>query len=378
MAFVNEQASEALTGGIGRSLIASPIRAGINARYLNSPMSGIERYMAELMRHADPRACVFSPRTVQSPIGGTDAAKPWLRRLRPFYYALWDRHMERLEGPQKDVDVFHAPSFIAPRLASVPTVVTVHDLAFKIYPEYFDRKTKGYYALFLDASLAQAARVICVSETTASDLVRFYPGCKDKVRVVYNGFTDFSCVAPDDAILTSLDLSGRDYLLCVGAFNARKNIQAVLSLAPRLREKRPYLKIVVVGRVPEEERGRLDPSVVFTGHVSDAALSSLYRHAALFVYPSKYEGFGFPMLEAMSVGTPVAYSRASCLPEVAGLDDRHAFDPDSPTSVYDTISCLLDAGRGGVDQDRVNASLARFSWQRMSRETVEVYRECLR
>lgn len=377
MTVLLEPVAEAVTGGIAQSRMASPIRVGINARYLNSPMSGIERYMSELMRCGDPQACVFRPRTVLPSLVNTEAPHPWLRRLRPFYYAIWDRHMELLEGRQADIDVFHAPSFIAPRLKKIPTVVTVHDLAFKIYPEYFDRKTRGYYAMFLDASLAQASRIICVSETTASDLQRFYPGCKDKVRVVYNGFTDFSLVAPDDSIQTSLGLVGRDYLLCVGAFNARKNIQAVLSLAPSLREKRPHLKIVVVGRLPEEERARLDSSVMFTGHVSDAALSSLYRHAALFVYPSKYEGFGFPMLEAMSVGTPVAYSRASCLPEVAGLDDRHSFDPDSPASIYDTISCLLDTGRSGVDGDLVSGSLARFNWQRMSRETVEVYRECL-
>lgn len=358
--------------------VGAPIRAGVNARYLNSPMSGIERYMVELMRHADPADCVFRPRTVHSSIGRADQTSPVLRKLRPFYYAAWDRYMEALEGRQADVDIFHAPSFIAPRLSRVPTIVTVHDLAFRVYPEFFDRRTKGYYALFLDASLADAARIICVSETTASDLVRFYPACREKVRVVYNGFTDFSNISPDDSILADLGLARDEYLLCVGAFNARKNIQAVLALAPRLRDRRPHLKLVVVGRLPAEERSKIDPAVVFTGHVSDEALSSLYRNAALFVYPSKYEGFGFPMLEAMSVGTPVAYSRASCLPEVAGLGDSHGFDPDSPDSVFATISDLLDRGRAGVDQDRVNASLARFSWQRMSSETVEVYRECLR
>lgn len=169
-----------------------------------------------------------------------------------------------------------------------------------------------------------------------------------------------------------------EYLLCVGAFNARKNIQAVLSLAPRLRERRPHLKLVVVGRLPEQARGQLDSSVIFSGHVSDAALSSLYRNAALFVYPSKYEGFGFPMLEAMSVGTPVAYSRASCLPEVAGLDDTHSFDPDDPAAIFDTITDQLKRGRGGIDDARARESISRFSWDRMSRETVEVYRECLR
>lgn len=353
------------------------ISVGINARYLNSPMSGIERYMTELLRHADPLDCVFHPRTVQSGLGRADQPNALLRKLRPFYFAVWDRYMEALEGQQQGIDVFHAPSFIAPRLTKVPTVVTVHDLAFRIYPEFFDRRTKGYYGLFMDASLSQAKRIVCVSEATASDLVRFYPKVKQKVRVVHNGFFDFSRIPPDDTILDTLGLAPEGYLLCVGAFNARKNIQAVLSMAPILREQYPRLRIVVVGRLSEQQRLLLDPSVVFTGHISDAALSSLYRNAALFVYPSKYEGFGFPMLEAMSVGTPVAYSRASCLPEIAGLDDSHAFDPDRPEDIFDTILRLLERGRDAVDHDRVRTSLARFSWERMSRETIEVYRECL-
>jgi len=353
------------------------ISVGINARYLNSPMSGIERYIAELLRHAALSDCVFHPRTVHSWLGRADHPNALLRKLRPFYSAVWDRYMDALEGPQQDIDLFHAPSFIAPKLAKVPTVVTVHDLAFRIYPEFFDLRTKSYYGMFMNASLTQAKRIVCVSEATASDVIRFYPKVKQKVRVVHNGFTDFSRIPPDNKILDTLGLAPDGYLLCVGAFNARKNIQAVLSLAPRLRELYPRMRIVVVGRPAVQQCNLLDASIVFSGHISDAALSSLYRNAALFVYPSKYEGFGFPMLEAMSVGTPVAYSQTSCLPEIAGLDDRHAFDPNRPEDILDTIVGLLKCGRDALDHDRVRTSLARFSWERMSLETIEVYRECL-
>lgn len=353
------------------------ISVGINARYLNSPMSGIERYISELLRHTNPIDCVFQPRRIKTGLWRSDQQNTLLCKLRPFYFAVWDRYMEALEGSQKEIDVFHAPSFVAPKLAKVPTVVTVHDLAFRMYPEFFDRRTRGYYGLFLDASLTEAKRIICVSASTASDLMHFYPNLKHKIRVVHNGFSDFSRIPPDDGVLVTLGLKPDGYLLCVGAFNARKNIQSVLSIAPRLRELYPRMRIVVVGRVPEGERNRVDPSVIFSGHISDSALSSLYRNAALFVYPSKYEGFGFPMLEAMSVGTPVAYSRASSLPEIGGLDDSHAFDPDRPEDIFETIVGLLVRGREAVDHDRVRTSLARFSWERMSRETIEVYRECL-
>lgn len=353
------------------------ISVGINARYLNSPMSGIERYIAELLRHAVPSDCVFYPRTIHSSLGRPDQPNALLRKIRPFYAAIWDRYMDALEGPQQDIDLFHAPSLIAPQLTKVPTVVTVHDLAFRIYPEFFDLRTRSYYAMFTNASLAQAKRIVCVSEATASDVIRLYPKFKQKVRVVYNGFTDFSCIPPDNKILDTLGLDPDGYLLCVGAFNARKNIQALLSLAPRLRELYPEMRIVVVGRLSLQQRNFLDASIVFSGHINDAALSSLYRNAALFVYPSRYEGFGFPVLEAMSVGTPVAYSRASCLPEIAGLDDSHSFDPNRPEDILDTIVGLLKCGRDALDHDRVRTSLARFSWERMVQATTEVYRECL-
>jgi glycosyltransferase involved in cell wall biosynthesis len=353
------------------------VRVGINARYLSSPVSGIERYIAELMRHAPTEHCEFYPRKVVASMGREDVGG-LLRRLRPLYNGAWDRYMELLEGRQSEIDLFHAPSFVVPRLARTPAVVTVHDLAFRIFPEFFDRRTRAYYAFFLEASLREAARIICVSESTAADLLRMYPFCRKKLRVVYNGFTDFSTIAPDDSVLDKLDVRPDDYLLCVGAFNARKNISAVVSLVPLLLDRFPRLKLVVVGRVPDRKPENLHPAVTFTGHVSDAALSSLYRNAALFVYPSKYEGFGFPLLEAMSVGTPVIYAKTSCLPEIAGLDDSHSFSPDDRAQILERIVGLLRRGRAGVDVDGMRTSLARFSWRRMCNETVEVYRECLR
>ena len=149
------------------------ISVGINARYLNSPVTGIERYTSELMRHSDPLDCVFHPRVVESRLVRSDQLNGLLSKLSPFYSAVWDRYMELLEGPQQGIDLFHGPSFIAPRLAKVPTVVTVHDLGFLIYPEYFDRRTKAYYELFFSTSLAQATRILCVSSATAADIIVF-------------------------------------------------------------------------------------------------------------------------------------------------------------------------------------------------------------
>lgn len=353
-----------------------PISVGVNARYLGSPLSGVERYITELIAHAAPADCRYSLRSLP-PI---PEASAFPRKIYQVRNALWDRYMNYIDLRPESVDIFHAPSFVAPRMrTNTPLVVTVHDLAFLVRPEFFDRRTRAYLSLFFPASLREAMRIICVSQNTADDLVRFFPTVRDRVRVVLNGYKDFSRVPPRNDVLARFGLSPERYVLCVGALNARKNIAAILDLCPRLSREFPDCRVVVVGRLPESQFIKsVAKNVCFTGHVSDEELSALYRGARLFVYPSRYEGFGFPILEAMSVGTPVACSNNSCLPEIAGIGPENYFDPNSSESIYRTIASLLEVGRGAFDARGAAVSLARFSWKQMYEGTLAVYRECVR
>lgn len=351
------------------------ISVGINVRYLSAPLSGIERYLTELMGHADPVECQFNPFSVPA----IPQASGITRKIYQARNALWDRYMNYINPRQKEVQVFHAPSFVAPKMrTTIPTVVTVHDLAFLVHPEFFDRRTLVYLNMFFPPSIREAERIICVSQNTADDLIRFFPSVRDRVRVIYNGYKDFSGIVINYQALEKFGVTPERYILCVGAFNARKNITAILDLSSRLARDFPDIHIVIVGRLPETHTKALAGNIHFTGHVSDEDLAALYRGARLFVYPSRYEGFGFPVLEAMSLGTPVACSNTSCLPEISGLRPENFFNPESTESIYRTITLLLDAGRSAFDAGAAAASLSRFSWQKMYQNTLAVYRECAR
>ena len=162
-----------------------PISVGVNARYLDAPLSGIERYLTEFIGHADPTDCRFNPRNLL-PTPQTTGLR---RKIYQARNALWDRYMNYIDTWHEDVDVFHAPSFVAPKMrAAIPTVVTVHDLAFLVHPEFFDCRTRAYLRMFFPPSIHEAKRIICVSQNTADDLIRFFPSLHDRVRVIYNGY----------------------------------------------------------------------------------------------------------------------------------------------------------------------------------------------
>jgi glycosyltransferase involved in cell wall biosynthesis len=351
------------------------ITVGVNARYLAAPLSGIERYLMELMKNTEPSCCQFKPYHL-SP---TPQATGLRRKSYQIRNALWDRFMSYMDTKIEGVDLFHAPSFVAPKMRSaIPTVVTVHDLAFMIHPEFFDRQTLAYLKFFFPTSIREAERIICISQNTADDLIHFFPSVKNRVRVVHMGYTNFLGIDLSPNILERLRLVPEQYMLCVGAFNARKNINSILDLAPRLIKAFPELRIVVVGRLPQDiNKWTNFKNICFTGQISDQELATLYRYARLFVYPSRYEGFGFPILEAMSVGTPVACSHTSCMPEISGLGQENFFDPMNSESMYLTIASLLEAGRSSFNSDAAAASLARYSWKKMCDETIAVYRECV-
>lgn len=349
-------------------------KVAVNTRYLTNPTSGIERYLTELIDRFGEHGCEIAP---MSPRQFPTFSK-FGRTLKQMKNLAWDRHMRSLGADLSKADLFHGPSFVVPKLReSMPSVVTVHDLAFLKYPEYFDRRTRFFLNTFFPASVREASRIICVSHNTAQDFAHFFPDLSEKLRVVHNGFSDFAQISPDESILGRLHIEPNNFLLCVGTFNARKNLTRIAGLAPELKKRFPGIKLVVVGRLPNKVPAEIDDSVIFTGFINDHELSTLYRNTRLFIYPSVYEGFGFPVLEAMSVGAPVVCSNTSCLPEISGLPDSEMFDPLNSKEIFDTLVRKLDEGRGSEQRGDNLLIQNRFSWAKMAKETVQVYRECL-
>jgi glycosyltransferase involved in cell wall biosynthesis len=268
--------------------------------------------------------------------------------------------------------IVHFQHVIAPGSPS-PVVVTVHDLSFERYPKLMGARDRFFFGTMVPRSVRRADRVFAVSEQTKRDLIERYDVDERKVVVTPNGVDEtFSPEGPPPR-------NGRPYLLFVGALQARKDplvaIEA-LSLAD------PDLGLVLVGpdkgAAAEARRSvaslGLNGRVEFAGHVEKQELAALYRGAEALVFPSRYEGFGLPVLEAMASGTPVVATSAGAIPEVAG-DAAVLVGPGDPVALADGIERAL------AERDRlVRAGLERarlYSWTTTAQRTVAVYRELL-
>ena len=255
-------------------------------------------------------------------------------------------------------EVVHAPNCFLPLVRRAQGVVTVHDLAFEVYPEDFAAKTGAKYRWVTPRAARSADRVICVSEATADDVVVRYGVDPARVRVVPN--------APSLPIGTTPVPDRPPYLLAVGDLRGKKNLDRLVAA---WRELGTGHALVLAGH------GTLDvPGVEVTGYLDDAALDALMRGADVLVHPSLYEGFGLVVAEAFARGVPVACSATSALGETAG-GAAELFDPESVDEIGAAV--LRALGRRDELAALGRARAASWSWSRTARETVDVYRELL-
>ena len=281
-------------------------------------------------------------------------------------------------------DVTHCLHFPTPVPARHPLVVTIHDLTPLIVPGTMRAFPHGVaYRIWNRRASRVADRIITPSRFTAADVERFFPAAAGKVRVTPEAADDLTAgpVAPMSQELRAL--AGDRYVLSMGNTKPHKDLPTLLRAFEALAPNRPGLSLLLVGAdVPGYAASVLGDSPVvsrvhFTGRVDDAVLRRLYADAAVFAFPSRYEGFGLPPLEAMGMGTPVVCADATSLPEVVGdaallvpVGDADAL-ARGLTSVLDdgaVVARLVAAGR---------ARAAAFSWHNTARDTLAVYREVL-
>ncbi|MGH6692576.1 MAG: glycosyltransferase family 4 protein, partial [Gammaproteobacteria bacterium] len=225
------------------------------------------------------------------------------------------------------VDVIHAPAYTAPPWSSVPVVVTIHDVSYERHPEWYPYRRDGLRRLFYRRSARAAAQVLTDSDFSAGEIAAAYQIPRQRITVAPLGVS--SRFAPADGATDPLPAGlTTPFLLHVGDLHERRNLPLLVHamLEAQRRPGMPPLSLVLTGvdrgigdrlRAVARDAGSPD-AVVCLGTVSDAQLLILYRGAAALVYPSRYEGFGLPVLEAMACGTPVIASRAASMPEVLG------------------------------------------------------------
>ena len=328
----------------------------------------------------DPRESRLGPPLSGLPTRSVHLArKPWRLRAAATYFG----------GPSVDsvldgVKVFHATEHLLPRLKRVPSVFTLHDIAYLRYPQYHLLQNRLFLNWMMPRFLAQADHIIAISESTRRDALQQYRLDPAKITVIPEGVEPRFAPAVEanqlDAVRRAYDLPER-FILFVGTIEPRKNLPALLEAYAALRPKHPEVGLVIAGGKGWLYQSFFDrlsalglqQVVKLTGFVPDQQLPALMNAAEVFAFPSHFEGFGLPPLEAMACGLPVVCSNASSLPEVVG-DAGLLVAPDDPRAWVEALDRVLtDPGlrqelRGrGLDRARP------FTWEAAARQTLAVY-----
>lgn len=353
------------------------MRIAYDAAPLLNPLTGVGRYAAALLEHlpaADPNLEI-----VLYAIGRQGGGPPGLaiRRLRvPARVVVvgWELagHPagERLFGPAAAV---HGTNFWLPPLGRAKGVVTIHDLTYLHYPEFCTRQIRRYRWI-LPRVLRRAALVITPSETIAAEVAEDLSFPRDRIAVTPEGVG----APPDDAdpaVARRFGVEG-DYVLFVGTREPRKNLSRLMAAMALLRDL--GVTLVVAGPPgwgPEPAAG--GGRVVVTGYVSDADLAGLMAGARVFAFPSLYEGFGLPPLEAMAAGVPVVAARAGSLPEVLG-DAPFWCDPLDVESMASALrEAIVDDGARARAMARGGERARAYRWSETARLTAAAYRRVI-
>ncbi len=276
---------------------------------------------------------------------------------------------------QRDIDVFFTPTHYAPRFSPVPTVVSVMDLSYIHFPQLFKKNDLYQLTNWTKYSVRQAAMVCTISQASKNDILHLYQKPAEQVVVTYPGIKSMD---KKEGIVT--EKKTEKYLLFVGTLQPRKNIVRLIEAFSFVREKHKDINLVIVGKkgwqyeeiLEAPKRWDVEQSVVFKDFVDDEELAALYTHATCLVFPSLYEGFGLPILEAMQYDCPVITSNVSSLPEVGG-DAVLYVDPKDPYDIAQKIEQLLSDSALRKELIAVGRKqLKKFSWEKTAKETLAV------
>ena len=287
-------------------------------------------------------------------------------------------------------DLYHATHYVLPSIVPCRAVVTIHDIIHILYPEFLPSRLAFLYAQrMIRRSLSRGDRIITVSKNSRADILRFYDVDESRIEAVYNGVEDLFHhhleTADLDRWMSQLDLE-RPYILFVGNPKPHKNLDNVIRAYAKARETHGIrAPLVCVGSRPEADfkiRQRaaqlgVEDNMLLLGHVAQEALPAIYQGATLFLYPTLYEGFGLPVIEAMASGVPVITSNTSALEEI-GKGYAHLVDPLDIDAMSRAIGhCMTDPDHRQALVDMGLKRAREFSWDRTAKRTLELYLEVL-
>jgi len=356
------------------------MRIGLDARMVEN--SGIGMTIRKLIEHWTPeqrsQIVLWSIPGWSSPYGMRQETAPdSVYSLRQHWR--YGRRLQRAE-----LDLFHMPHYDVPLSYRGRLVATVHDLIHYLLPEYSAKPFSKFYSYALLSHVARRAnRIICVSESTKKDFVSLFPKAQDRVRVISPAVDLPVSVSTDDVrkrVLAHHALRP-GYILYVGNLRKSKNTLGLIAAYARLKAQRPDAPpLVLVGRnsLPQSSSRQFPTGVQLLGEVPPEHLPVLYSQALFFAFPSFYEGFGLPPLEAMAYGTPVMASDRASLPEVCGAAALYV-DPTSVDAMADAMMRLmLESGTRAQLRRAGLENVKRFSWKTFAEQTWRIYEDVLK
>lgn len=302
---------------------------------------------------------------------------------------MWEQLTLPNELTHAGVDLYHSPMFALPAIRVCPMVVTIHDVVFETHLEWVDERLCYYLRKWARFSAKQAKRIITVSEFSKQEIVRTYGVAEDRVDVTYEAADPRFYPIEDREMLRQVTAKHglpQEFLLYVGSLEAKKNVENLLAAFRKAKADAKLAdQLVLVGGKGGQamdvdallEKHECRDDVVLTGYVPDQDLPWVYNAAKAFIYPSLYEGFGLPPLEAMACGVPVICANATSLPEVVG-DAAVLVESKDVAEMASAIANVL--GDETVRSDLRDKGLARaaaFSWEKTAKQTLEVYRRVM-
>lgn len=359
---------------------------GINALYIKWGVNaGTETYFTNIVKpwyEKEDNAVKFTMYCNDTPPWWEGEKEHFKIKLFPKAKSLKNRlFTEQVVFPltlSKEIEVLFNPGYVGSLFLNVPQVTTIHDGFAWVYPKEIGLARSIYWKTLIPLTARKAKKLIAVSKNTANDIEKFCGISKDKIEVIYEGGSHFYTDGSSSSLMEKYQLKPKSFFHCIGFFKDIKNPMRILEAFKKYKANNSSLnaKLVLAGHVGGEranevlEYANSLEGVIYVGRINDDELVELYKNSLGLIFPSLYEGFGIPILEAQTFGCPVVTSNVSAMPEVAG-DGAIIVDP---LSVDDIANAFVRLSNEDVSE-MINGgyeNLKRFSWDRASEETLKV------
>lgn len=371
------------------------MRIGIDSRMYSPKFTGIGRYVKELVEHItrldeeNEYVLFFNEDEYSQYMPPSPRVSK--RRVKAAHYSLSEQTGFTKALNSEELDLVHFTHFNAPVLYQKPSIVTIHDLTLS---KFADEDGAGVlkkfgYQVTIKNIIKKAKRIITVSQNTKEDAIKYLGASVDKLKVIYEGIgSEFKPITDTKALELVKQKYGitKPFFLYIGAWRKHKNLLQLIKAFNLFKNSHGLdFQLVIAGKGKEDytatvmktiQEFGLRGHIVTPGYIEETDLPALYSAATALLFPSLYEGFGLPILEAMACGTPTALANISSLPEIAGQENAIYFDPNSMEQMAAVI--FRFATEDKLREDLKGKGLERvkhFSWEKMATETLALYKE---